>query len=416
MRNVLRSKSNGRLTLWCCAFILCWIVWSAIHMQQVHAEAGAEAYTATVHATSLNVREEPAISATIIGSLKQGAEIQVLSEQFGWAEINFNSEQGWIAAHYLNKDPAVKTALVEEEAGKEEQTTASPSSEPESLVQATLGKVTGKVTADALRMRAEPDLQAEIIDLLPQSSALEISGQSGEWLEVTTADGQSGWVSGEFVALVEAGQSEPAPVATKPQDPPTPTPTKPRFDAAGLKNKRIVLDPGHGGSQPGTIGVKLGTLEKDLNLSTTKHVAEALKAAGAEVILTRDTDKFLDLSDRVEISQANKADVFISLHYNSGKANSRGIISFYYSEQRDKPLAADLQKALIAVTGMADGGDRFGNYHVLRNNTTPSVLLELGFLSNPKEEEAVNTVDYQRKVAEAVVQGLQQYFEPDKKE
>ncbi|SHE10777.1 N-acetylmuramoyl-L-alanine amidase [Chlamydia abortus] len=409
MTSTYRSMQNGRLTLWLCATLLCWIIGSIIYIQPAY--AAENGYKATVDATSLNVREEPAAQGAIIGSLKQGTEVEVLSEKYGWAEIQFESGPGWVAAHYLIKEQPVKTSN-EKEQREEKGNNPKPASEPKPTEKKTIGKVYGIVSADALRLREEPDLEADIVDLLPDSSELEIVGQAGEWLNVITGDGQKGWVSGEFVVLKEApAKKETAETSSPPVE--GNIPDKPVFEIPGLKNKVIVIDPGHGGSQPGTIGVKHGTLEKDLNLSTALLVAESLRAAGAKVYLTRDKDQFLDLSDRVDISHAKNADAFISIHYNSAKPDSSGIISFYHSEKKDKSLAKALQQELVAATDMKNGGDRFGDYHVLRHNSNPSVLLELGFLSNPNEEEVVRAKGYRLKVAKAIVAGLQEYFGPE---
>lgn len=102
--------------------------------------------------------------------------------------------------------------------------------------------------------------------------------------------------------------------------------------------------------------------------------------------MTRSNDQYLSLNQRVNISHAQKADAFISIHYNAFSSTSSGIITFYYNNSKDGRLAQSIHNGLLAQTGMKNLGAKYGNYHVLRTNKRPSVLLELGFLSNPKEE------------------------------
>lgn len=392
-------------------------------------------YAATVTASSLIVREKPEAKGNALGSLPKGTKIEVKREdKFGWAEISYNSQTGWVAAYYLVKSPAgAAPGGIEGEpqdttagtqsppagtpAGAEGTAVESPEvsapEEPAAADEAEAAETDGKeavenkagvVNANGLRLRQEPDLTSRIITLLAESDVLTVQEHSGEWLKVTTADGESGWVATEYVDL----EAEKAAVDLPEENQP---PARTEGSGTGLVNKRIVIDPGHGGKDGGTTGVRHGTLEKDLNLELSLLVSEKLRANGAEVILTRDTDIFIELADRVAMTEPFGADIFLSLHHNAGKSDSSGIISFYFSETKDKPLANYLQKELIWSTGMTDGGARYGNYAVLRNNPVPSLLLELGFLSNPLEEERITAAEYQDTVADAILTGLQAYFE-----
>ncbi|MBD7937197.1 N-acetylmuramoyl-L-alanine amidase [Cytobacillus sp. Sa5YUA1] len=176
----------------------------------------------------------------------------------------------------------------------------------------------------------------------------------------------------------------------------------------GLKGKVIVLDAGHGGHDPGAMGI-----EKDLNLNTANYLRSYLIAEGAEVIMTRSTDVYLTLAERVEISHEYNADAFISIHYNSNPDPSPHGIETYYlpSNEDERELAQLIQDGVIAETGLRDRGVKNnGNFYVIRENQNISVLVELGFLSNPNEYDTVTKAAYQQKAAKGIFNGLNQYF------
>lgn len=449
------KKNSSNLLYMFFSFLIIGAMWF-IQAPQVNAE---KEYSAVVIVdTTLNVRDAPNIDGDIIGSLLGGVEIAVHSEQAGWAEIRFEDRQAWVSATYLQKD-GTPTAIspdssaenspsppmnvpVDElisksyelngQAPQPEETVAPPpsnevkpvnpsgsgedkgavskpgsgleivntggsssnsNSTPTNLGGAATMEI-GYVIADALRLREEPNLNGEIMTLLPYNTSVEIKGKTNDgWLEVVAPDGKKGWVSAEYIERSEISNTG----ASKPKD-------------QSLKGKRILIDPGHGGKDSGTIGIKHQTYEKHLTLSTSLLIATMLRNAGAEVILTRANDSYVELSDRVATSEKENPDVYISVHYDYGTKNSSGVISFYYSESRDRLLANTVQKNLVESTGMRDSGVRKGNFYVLRENTRPSILLELGYVSNPEEEELVRTREYQEKVALGIVKGLQEYF------
>ena len=175
-----------------------------------------------------------------------------------------------------------------------------------------------------------------------------------------------------------------------------------------LKGRVIVLDPGHGGYDSGTRGVTY--LEKTLTLRTALELKPLLESAGAKVIMTRNSDYYLSLTQRVNISNYNKAHAFISLHYNAYSSTSSGVMTFYYSSSKDAELSSSVQSSLAASTQLRNIGYKYGNYHVLRENRQPAALVELGFLSNPTEEKLVATTTYQKKAANGIYNGLFRYF------
>ena len=176
-----------------------------------------------------------------------------------------------------------------------------------------------------------------------------------------------------------------------------------------LKNKKIVIDPGHGGKDNGTTGYN-GTLEKRITLKTAINLYHILKEAGADVTLTRTQDDFISLPSRTNTADIQNADAFISIHYDSIKDPSvRGLSTFFYHPWQKK-LAVNIHSAVIDQTNMEDRGARFGDYYVIRENNKNAVLIELGFLSNPSEELLVTTDQYQDSAATGIYEGLARYF------
>lgn len=188
-----------------------------------------------------------------------------------------------------------------------------------------------------------------------------------------------------------------------------------------LHGKTIVLDPGHGGLDSGAVGGSYK--EKDINLSVGLKLRDLLQSHGAKVIMTRDTDTFIELTARAKVSNDMKADAFVSLHVNSAESSAASGIETYYYEQiapglppavtlkESSRLATLVQSSLFAATNARDRGAKGNNYAVLRENDRTSILVELGFISNVLERAQLVSPSYQQKQAAAILDGLYNYFE-----
>ncbi|MCW5965259.1 MAG: N-acetylmuramoyl-L-alanine amidase [Bryobacterales bacterium] len=224
--------------------------------------------------------------------------------------------------------------------------------------------------------------------------------------------------------------------------------------ALGLKIGRVVIDPGHGGKDHGTTGVS-GLKEKDLVLDVSKRLANLVRERlGSEVLLTREDDNFVSLEERTEIANQSRADLFISVHANSSPYKlATGSETFFLNftssreamdvaarenassqrsvaelqdivrkialkDKRDESedFAARIQSALFRTQraeGMApkNRGVKSAPFIVLVGAEMPSILVEIGFLSNAKEEAALKTPEYRQKMAEALLKGLETYMD-----
>lgn len=178
---------------------------------------------------------------------------------------------------------------------------------------------------------------------------------------------------------------------------------------AGNGNKIVVLDAGHGGSDPGAISVTKKK-EKDFNLAVTLKVYELLlKESKIEVVLTRDSDTYPTLPERAKLANDLNADIFISIHANAGSATASGVET-YYTRSESLALANVMHKHLVSSSGLTDRKVRTKNLHVTRETKMPAVLLEFGYLSNKSDDALLATEDFRNRVAEGVAQGIKEYL------
>ncbi len=222
-----------------------------------------------------------------------------------------------------------------------------------------------------------------------------------------------------------------------------------------LEIRTIVLDPGHGGKDYGKVGIT-GLLEKDVNLMIAKKVRDSLeREMGLNVILTRDSDELLSLTQRTEIANQLKGDLFISIHCNSWFSEETGGFEAYFLSpartewgravamvensaddfadvksdagsdiefilwdvvqnefiNESSYLAELIQKAMSDRLEIRNRGVKQAGFTVLQGARMPAVLIETAFLSNPAEEEKLGTEDFQQKIAEGIVEAVQRFRE-----
>lgn len=174
---------------------------------------------------------------------------------------------------------------------------------------------------------------------------------------------------------------------------------------------KIVIDPGHGGKDPGAYSQTTQTQEKTIALRTGLLLRDILLSKGYDVTMTRDSDWYPELKDRSKLANEMDADIFVSIHYNSATASASGIETFAYFTEDNKELAESIQKELISYTGANNRGVKNGNKLIVLNTTkVPAALLELGFLSNPTEAKRILENDYQNTLAQAIASGIDKYF------
>ncbi|MBY9079148.1 N-acetylmuramoyl-L-alanine amidase [Paenibacillus sp. HN-1] len=354
----------------------------------------ADSYTAKVYASSLNVRSEPAAGSAITGSLQSGAVVTVTDEQHGWLKIRKGSLTGWVAGYYLKRSSGSPSAV---------QSSPSPAASSSSAGGSS-SRSRATVTADSLRIRSGPGTGYEVVGSLRTGNSVTVLSSRSGWTNIRTAEGVTGWVSSSYISSTAASNSSSSSSSASGG-------SATRSHSGGIQGKLIVVDAGHGGDDPGMIGTTYGTMEKDLNLQTALYLRDYLTAAGAKVRMTRTLDSQKpSLSRRAQLSQTIGADAFVSVHFNSSPKKVSGTLTFFYSESGDLPLARAIEHRLGDGIGLKSNGLSFGNYHILRENTIPAALVELGFLTSARDESIVRTSSYQKKAARAIADGLADYF------
>lgn len=183
----------------------------------------------------------------------------------------------------------------------------------------------------------------------------------------------------------------------------------------GEKKKRIVLDPGHGGSDPGAIGKTTLVKEKEMALKATNALKTELEKLGYEVVLSRSNDTKVELYQRTDFANEINADLFVSIHYNSSTdSKPKGVEIYYYPDAKGEreALAKSIFAPLVGKTGaIARGTKASTGLVVTRESAMTSVLIEMGFLSNPAEEQLVQKTDYMIVQTKAIAEGIKNYLQ-----
>ena len=169
----------------------------------------------------------------------------------------------------------------------------------------------------------------------------------------------------------------------------------------------VVIDPGHGGRDPGAISV-LGSYEKHIVLAVSRLVAEELQSSGVKVLLTRSSDTFVELEDRPAVANRCKADLFASIHADAAPNRSTKGFTLYVSRSADAASLAAANAILRSMdaTGTQSKGVRRADYRVLVHSTRPAVLIEVGYLTNRWEAQQLSTESHQNRIAHAIARGV----------
>lgn len=181
--------------------------------------------------------------------------------------------------------------------------------------------------------------------------------------------------------------------------------TAPEIWALQTKYRTVVVDAGHGGFDRGGIpGQRVP--EKIMALDVAQRLAKRLRAAGYHVVMTRDSDIFVPLGERVRIANRNRDAIFVCIHFNSAtRAGANGIETYYYSNN-SAALAASIHRHVVGETTTDNRGIRRRGYFVLRRTNIPSVLVECGFLTNPAEARLALQSSYRQRLADAIADGV----------
>ncbi|MBM7691437.1 N-acetylmuramoyl-L-alanine amidase [Peribacillus deserti] len=333
-----------------------------LHLAAIHASAATNVQV--YNATSLNLREQPSTSSRIIANVPSGTVLQAISTTGDWDKIYYNGQTVYASDQYLR-----------------------------------LYITKYKVTATSLNIRETPSTSGKILGSYAQGTIISTHGQTGNW-KIVTYNGRDAYVSKDYLTAVTASTTTVKPLTI---------------------SDVIVLDPGHGGSDPGAVGY--GLYEKYITLDIAKRAKTKLEANGAKVYQTRSTDVYVSPETRAAYSQKVGADIFVSIHNNSYTSSSANGLDTYYNGSRDeddnrinpypaksKELATFIQSSTYSATRLKNNGVKSESFIVLRKNTVPSVLVEVGFLSNSYDASLLKTTSFRDKAALGITNGIVSYF------
>ncbi|MGE5543702.1 MAG: N-acetylmuramoyl-L-alanine amidase [Bacillota bacterium] len=381
--------------------------------------------TGTVTGSVVNVRAGAGTQYAKKGSVTRGATVTVLGQQASWINIRLsNGVTGWIHADYLQvaADPAPGTAVSGVTNGS---------------------KI--EVTGNTVNLRQGPGTNYSTQGQVKKGDQLPLLGEKEGWYKVQTSRGVAylaGYLARVLTAEPASAEEIPSPseTPTNPQtedpgtgpgtgpdgydvvepEPETPDPSGDNHPLPTTIANRVVLDPGHGGHDPGATGYS-GSYEKEVNLALARKTADLLRAAGFEVLMTRDDDRYVSLNDRVSFANSSQAAAFVSIHCNgSTSSDTNGTEVYYYVDQNDPivvaqaeeraRLASVLYDSLLRGLGLKDNGVRQNNYIVVRYTQIPAVLIETAYLTNLNEEVLLNDPAFQDMAAQAIANGIMEYL------
>lgn len=194
---------------------------------------------------------------------------------------------------------------------------------------------------------------------------------------------------------------------------PSPISSQPPDSRPTIPNGRIlvIVDPGHGGKDPGAIGIG-GLQEKDIILPISQEVAAILEQNGVKAVLTRNSDYFVDLAPRVAMAERLDANLFVSIHANSinlSRQDISGLETYYYSS--GQALAQTIHNNILQNVDIDNRGVRRARFFVLRKSSMPSVLVEVGFVTGREDAAKLSDSAYRSKMAQAIANGILQYIQ-----
>ncbi len=327
----------------------------------------------TINTANVAAKENPADDSDTLGTLQQDATVTVVYEKTGWSQILFQKTVAWVKSAYIT----------------EQSTADATTANTELTVDSSIKSLT--LNDANVKLRATPAIGGHVKATLKQKTQLTYLATAGDWYKVQTKAGQTGYVASWTVTPSSSNK----PVTT---------------NASDLAEATIVLDAGHGGNDSGALSQK-NTYEKTFTLQIVKKIAAKLRQGGAHVVLTRKSDKFVDLAPRPALAKKVHADAFISIHLDSSPKSNQasGTTTYYYGKSKDKPLAKALNTQLDNLP-LTNRGTEFGNFLVLRDNKQPAVLLELGYINDSKDYAQIRSSSYQNEVAGDIYKGLTRYF------
>lgn len=349
-------------------------------------ESYASAYTVqtgtVITNTSLNVREKPSNDAPVIGQLQSGAKIEYVDVGHDWVRITYNGKAGYLSSLFIRENrPTSQTTSHQ-----------ATSHQPTIVSGVNVGKVTAR---SGLMVRTQASANSTILGKLDYGSKVEYRNSTDGWGQITY-NGQRAFIDISYLSGSTSNESLSGSTSNESES------VDQQADVTGTIS-RVVIDPGHGGRDPGASGN--GLIEKNITLVFAKQIEKALKENGIDVYLTRSTDEYKYLQERANMADSFQADLFLSIHAN-GHENSliRGMEIHSFAPSN---IAAKMENQFRNLPNAVFRGHYQSDFYVLRNTSTPSLLIELGYVSNQADAVLLQSQQFQIQVGEAVRRALQ---------
>lgn len=343
---------------------------------------------AIVTADAVNIRQFSTTDSNIIGAVYKDSELQILYQEGDWYQVLYMGQVAWIHGDYVDIITTPSAAQAD-----------SVQDIPTDSTVVVIGN------AQSTNIRSLASMDGEVIHTAGPGERFQYIESVGSWFHIRINENLTGYVA-DSVATLSTVETQAESVASQDL-----TGSQYARSISNISEATIVIDAGHGGRDSGAVSADNSILEKDITLSTAILLRNRLQDAGANVILSRSSDEFVSLDDRVITGHNYQADLFISLHYDAIEvANSMsGTTTYYYSES-NLELANTVNRYLAQLGPLNNNGVRHGNYYVLRANNQPSILLELGYMNSDIDIQHIDTIAYQSTIVEAVYQALREYY------
>ncbi|WP_286925065.1 MULTISPECIES: N-acetylmuramoyl-L-alanine amidase [Lysinibacillus] len=319
---------------------------------------------------NINLYVKPTTSSKVISTVDSKVTLPVYKTVDGYYLTVVNDLPGYIVMN------STEDAVVENP--------SNPNPTPPSVS----GDLLGRATVDNLNIRQEANATSTVVSKLRKGEYVQVNRINGYWAQVTYK-GQEGYIHKSYIKLLNQSDHP-------------------------LKDRVIIIDPGHGGKDSGNT---VGTIyEKDIVLKVSKLVERKLAATGANVLMTRTDDVYPTLPDRVDFTNVNYGEIFVSIHANSvlNNTTANGTETFYAMTSGDKQESIDLatfvNNQIVNDLKMKNRGVKNEQFYVIRNTIIPAILVELGFLTNSEDRAKLTDDHYIELFAESIYKGIVEYY------
>lgn len=335
----------------------------------------------------LNVRSTAVFTGSnnVLGKVNKGHIFNVYYEGSDYYKVDYNGKYAYIYKTYADKVVSVDNPSTEAPPTTPEVETPTPTPTP--TPPAATAKTIGVATVNSLNIRSQASASSASIGVINRDTKVDVLSISGSWVKVSY-NGKTGYISKTYLRLVNTSGSP-------------------------LAGRIIVLDPGHGGKDPGA--VSSNAVEKKIVFNTASKLQKKLEAAGAIVKMTRTGDTYPTLEDRVAFAKKNYGEIFISIHANSASASANGTETFYSksandNEKEDYALAKYINDEIVKNAKMTNRGVKREDFYVIRNLYIPAILVELGFVTNSADRAKLTDDAYIEIFAQSIFNGISKYY------